>query len=68
MVFVAANRAHGQFFSYYSWIDPGGGTYQGASNWLPFGVPDNLSEVAGFDLDAVYMVNFFSDVNALGAH
>lgn len=46
----------------YFWNNPAGGSYNTGGNWSPFGVPNDNTEGAEFDLNATYTVTFLTNV------
>src|SRR5262245_54157713 len=46
----------------YFWNNPAGGSYNTSGNWSPFGVPNDNTEGAEFDLNATYTVTFPTNV------
>lgn len=53
----AVSEARAQLLFSRSWIDPNGGSYNDPNNW-DSGIPDSNTELANFDLDATYTVDF----------
>src|SRR4029078_12211831 len=44
--------------STFTWNNAAGGTFATASNWTPTGPPSTSADVADFNLNAIYNVNF----------
>jgi hypothetical protein len=61
--FAAPHEAIAQFGVLYDWIDPLGGSFDVANNWTsPLTAPPGSGDTARFALDAIYTVNFPTDV------
>jgi hypothetical protein len=60
-VLLASGELRAQGF-FYEWNNPAGGSYNSSFNWFPIGIPNDLTEGAGFFLDTTYTVTFPTDV------
>src|SRR5687768_13197114 len=57
LALTSSGASHAQFFSYYQWTNPQGGSYESSSSWSPTGVPDADFEGAVFNLDDDYTIS-----------